>query len=390
MITKLRCKFVIIITVIVISVMFVAFYSNYAVMETTMYQQSISTLENTLQTGKTSDRKTFIIKKDILGIQQQKGSERGDINELVDIALKSDNSTGEIKDKHLRYMKKQANGVTFIAFTDTYEETTTLNNMIRFATITIACCSIVFFGISVFLAYYTTRPVYNSIKRQKQLIADASHELKTPITAILASSDILLSDLSLNDDKRTWVNGIKSSAKDMSFLISDMLSLANSDDNKQKPTFETLDLSDLVTSVCLNYEAVFFESGKAFTYDTEEKIFVNGNANSLKQLVKIFLDNARKHSDDGGTIDLSLKSAQDKAIMSVFNSGTPIPHNEIHKVFERFYRVDKARNTTTGSGLGLSIAKRIAEAHSTKIGVSSDTNGTCFSICFKTVKQKQK
>ncbi len=388
MISRLRCKFVAITMIIVMSIMLVAFYSNYYIIKSSMYDQSITTLETALRTGKTGDYKTFLVIKDLSGIQQEQGRERKDVNELVNIALTRSDDVGDIEDKQLRFMKIKVRGGVLIAFTSILEELETLANMTRLSTIIIACCAIVFLGISIFLAYLTTKPVSESLKKQKQLIADASHELKTPITAILASSDILLSD-ELNEDKRNWLNGIKTSAEDMSFLVSDMLSLAGSDAERAKPVMEPINFSELVVSVCLNYEVLFFESGKKFKYLAEDNIFINGNANQLKQYIKIFLDNAGKHSNNGASINVSLKTDQDKAILVVHNTGTPIPSDELHKIFERFYRVDKARDTKTGSGLGLSIAKRIAETHSTKIGVISDSSGTYFFTNFKTIKQKQ-
>lgn len=388
MIARLRLKFVIIIMLIAMSIMFVAFYSNYTFIESTMYAQSVNALADALKTGKADDHKTFVVIKDISGIQQQQGRARDDIEQLVEFALKNNSDIGDIEFAKLRFMKEKVRGGTLIAFTSTVEELYTLKNMTRFATIIIASCGIAFLCISIFMAYLTTKPVSESIKKQKQLIADASHELKTPITAIIASSDVLISDNSLSEDKRIWISGIRTSAEDMSFLVNDMLSLAGSENSKQKQILKTLNFSELVTAVCLNFEAVFFESGKTFDYYIDDNIHIVGNEASLKQFIKIFLDNARKYSNDGGKTTVSLKNAQDKAILTFFNTGCPIPADELDKIFERFYRVDKARDTRTGSGLGLSIAKRIAENHSTKIGVISDADGTYFFTAFKLTKQK--
>ena len=387
MIARLRIKFSVIILLIVTFIMFLAFYSNYAIIKEAFYAQSMNLLNHAVETGHCDKNKTFLLIVDSTGIEQQIGNERNDAKELVAIAKRSKENVGEIKDKELRFLKKDLKNGTLIAFTSTAAESTALGNMTKYATKIITAVVIIFFGLALFLAYYTTKPVSESIQKQKQLFADASHELKTPITAILASSDILLSG-DISDDDRNWLNGIKTSAEDMSYLINDMLSIAHSDSEKQKLQMECVDLSDLVTSACLNFEAVFFEAGKKFDYDTESDIFIEGNANSLKQLIKIFLDNAGKYSNQGGIIFLSLKRRQDKALLAVYNSGDPIPNDELHKIFERFYRVDKARTVKNGSGLGLSIAKRIAEDHGTKIGVSSNDSGTCFFIEFKTVKPK--
>ena len=173
----------------------------------------------------------------------------------------------------------------------------------------------------------------------------------------------------------------------MSVLVNDMLGLARSEDDVAKRTEENVDLSELTMTVALDYEYILFENGKSFVSEIDPDITVRGNGNELKQMIKIFLDNAKKYSYNKGEICLNLKRIQDKAILTVFNTGEPIPSDEIDKIFERFYRVDKVRGGASGYGLGLSMAKNIADKHSTKINVLSDENGTSFSVTFKTVKQ---
>ncbi len=386
MIAKLRIKFVSIMMLMVTIVMLLAFYFNYVIIKTNMYEQSIQTLEDVLKHGRSNDAKSFIVKKDVTGIYQQPGREREDIELLVEEALLSESDVGEIEQEKLRFMKINVRSSVHIAFTSTVEENITLYNMMRFSTFIIICCSFVILGISVFLAYIATKPISKSITVQKQLIADASHELKTPVTAIIASTDVLLSDASLTPDEHNWISGIKTSAEDMSFLISDMLQSASNEKKHTKNTFAKIDLSDVVTSTCLNFEAVFFEAGKEFSYTIEDNLIIMGNLSSIKQLIRIFLDNACKHSNNKGRIHLSLKAVNDYAELFVHNTGTQIPQEELANIFDRFYRVDKSRSSTSGSGLGLSIAKRIAEEHSTKIGVGSEITGTYFCIDFKLSK----
>lgn len=389
MIAKLKLKFVIINLMMVTAVMLIAFYCNYTFTQNKMYNESIQSLERTISSRTPDDLTSIYIFVDNKGIiHKQPGYDNFEPDESVATALESSSDIGSIKSSDLRFLKQKSDYGIHIAFRSTVEETVALKNLMKFSTITTCGCVVVFLLISIYLAHLATEPIAETFEKQKQLVADASHELKTPITAIIASSDVVLADESINEEAKTWIKSIKSSAEDMSYLVKNMLTLANTDDSNNKLSMSTLNLTDLVMTVALNYEAVFYENNKAFTYHADDNLFISGNENSLKQLVKILLDNAGKYSDKNGSVSLSLNRNDDKAIISVFNTGVPIPQDEIPKIFERFYRVDKARTTITGSGLGLSIAKRIAEDHLTKIGVTSNEQGTCFSIEFKLAKNQ--
>lgn len=387
MIFKLRAKFIVISMIMIMAILIVAFTCNYAFTKATMYEESVASLHRTIENGTPDNLRTFIVTVDNTGtIYQQQNYYNDNIRTLVNSALNSKDAIGEIKSEQLRFIKKSNRYGTVIAFTSTMDEVIALDNMMFFSIVITGFCAIAFLIISIAMAFSTTKPIAKAIDNQKRLISDASHELKTPITAIIASTDVLLTSSHLDSDEKQWVNSIKTSAEDMSFLIKDMLELNMFDESKDGTKLERIDLSELVVSVCLNYETVLFEQGKQFNYSADSGLYVYGNTNMLRQLIKIFLDNACKYSNEKGTIDLALKYKQDKAILTVRNSGDPIPPEEIERIFERFYRVDKVRSSKSGSGLGLSIAKRIAETHNTRIGVSSDNEATLFSVTFKTVK----
>ncbi len=393
MIKPLRRKFIIINMLTVLMVMIVAFYCNYAFNKANMHAESIAVMERTIEEGTPKNMKTFLVMVNNYGriyqIKGYSGSVSNDfkkIEGIVNAVLNSKRDIGDINGQDLRFMRSSSPNGTVIAFTNTAEEKIALKGIVDFSIYIYICCSFVFLLISFYLGKITTWPVERSFNQKKQLIADASHELKTPITAILASTDVLLSSGSLSEEDKSWVNGIKESATDMSALLTNMLSLAKADDEKVKRVETEVDFSTLATSVILNYEAILFESNKCFSYDIDNGITVKGNENELKQLIKIFLDNAKKYSDEHGSISISLKAVKDKAVLTVYNTGVPIPADEIDKIFDRFYRVDKVRTTASGYGLGLSIAKNIAEAHYTKIHVTSNENGTTFSVAFKSTK----
>jgi len=393
LIKHLKRKFIAINMLSVLIVMFIAFCCNYAFNKANMYTESLHVMENAINEGTPKSMQTYLVFVNNYGrIYQVRGytgsltADYNNVSEYVNIAINENGDVGDIKNTHLRFMKKSTPNGIIIAFTSTIEENLALEGMVRFSFYIFLCCAIVFFGISVYLAGITTAPVEESIERRKQFVSDASHELKTPITAIVSSAEVLLSSKNITNDDRTWIKGIKESANDMSVLVNDMLNLARAEDDTRSRTVENVNLSDSAMSVALNYECVLFEANKVFDTDIDSDVIIRGNANELKKLINIFLDNARKYSNENGTIKLSLKSLPDKAVLTVFNTGEPIPENEIPNIFERFYRVDKVRGGASGYGLGLSIAKSIADNHFTNINVTSDSNGTSFSVTFKTIK----
>jgi signal transduction histidine kinase len=233
--------------------------------------------------------------------------------------------------------------------------------------------------ISTKLTNWIIKPVQESFEKQKQFIADASHELKTPLAVIMASSDALES----NPSETKWLSNIKSESDRMNKLISDLLDLAKSEAVDDKSEFAPGNLSKTVEMSVLTFEGMMFEKGITLDYDIDENIELNMNAYKIKQLLSILLDNAIKHCDKNGKITVSLKKDKD-IILNVSNTGEGIPKGEEEKIFERFYRADEARNRNENRyGLGLAIAKNIATSHNANITASSENGITTFKTVFK-------
>ena len=239
------------------------------------------------------------------------------------------------------------------------------------------------FFISYFLSIWVVQPVERSLRQQKQFVADASHELKTPLTVILANCGILLShpQESIEQQER-WVRNTQEEAVNMKRLIDEMLYLARSD-SAQQVVYSRLNLSDLVWSSVLPFESVAFEQGLQLESEITEDIFLQGDEGRLKQMVRILMDNACKYCAPGGTILVQLiwEKEQERAKLCVQNTlSEPIPQEELGRLFERFYRVDKARSREMGGyGLGLAIAQSIVERHRGKIFATQQENTICFS-----------
>ncbi len=222
------------------------------------------------------------------------------------------------------------------------------------------------------------RPVQESFDKQRRFIADASHELKTPLAVIMASADAL----ERQPEETKWLSNIKSESERMNKLIHDLLTLAKTESDTPE-SLTTASLSKTVQIAALNFEAVLFEKGLTLRDDIEDGIEMPMAQDRIRQLVSILLDNAVKHSAPNGEIKVRLKRDRD-IILTVTNEGEGIPKGEEEKIFERFYRVDASRNRNDDRyGLGLAIAKNIVSLHGGAIRAASENGKTTFTVTFK-------
>lgn len=278
-----------------------------------------------------------------------------------------------VDDTDLAFVINHTSSGYNLYFLDITFQKNTLRSLIYTFTIVAFFMLIIIFLISRFFANRSIQPIKEAFDKQKQFIADASHELKTPLTVINTNVDVLLSnkdDLIHNQSK--WLYYIKSEAERMNKLTSDLLYLAQVDYSDVKMIFSDFNLSEAVEHIILTMEGVVFENNIALHYDIEPNLIVSGNIEQLKQVIMIFLDNAIKYTDKKGKINLVLNKAHNKINLSVTNTGKGIPEEHISKIFNRFYRTDKSRARDSGGyGLGLSIAKAIVEQHNGKISVKS-------------------
>ena len=214
--------------------------------------------------------------------------------------------------------------------------------------------------ISIPISKYMVRPAEDAFAKQKQFIADASHELKTPIAVIGANIDVLEGEIKGNK----WLEYIKAENKRMGELVKDLLYLAKNDAGRNELTFSEFDFSNAVENSVLPFEVVAFESGKTLEFDIQKNLVCVGDEKSLKQVFIILVDNAIKNSEEGAKITVSAFSEGQKIVYKVHNTGAGIPKDELEKIFLRFYRSDSSRARKTGSyGLGLAIARAIATDH---------------------------
>ena len=229
-------------------------------------------------------------------------------------------------------------------------------------------------------------------ENQQRFIADASHELKTPLTVILADASILAqSPQKTVAEQQNWIDDITSEAERMRRLTEEMLTLARADAGEQViPTMSCVDLSQLTQRVALQFEPAAFERGLIINDDIETGLEVMGAQDRLDNLLKTLLENACKYGvGSGEPVTVTLKREGKRAVLRVSNGGA-IPPEDLPHVFDRFYRSDKSRvqeGESLSFGLGLSIAKSTAELHGGNITVSSGAGITTFTVGLPLVKQ---
>lgn len=274
------------------------------------------------------------------------------------------------------YAYQKDNSLTIIDIANA--KSNLLNSLLKSFLIFLILEVIIIF-ISHFLATHISKPVEESFEKQKQFVADASHELKTPLSVIMASIEVYE-----NNPKETkWLTNIKEEATRMNFLLTDLLDLASSE-KKETLNLTKENLSKTALLAVLTFEGRAYEKNIKLKYDIADDIYFIFDENRLKQLIEILLDNAIKHSKAKSTVTFTLTENKNNIIMEVTNKGEAISKEDEERIFERFYRVDASRNRTENRyGLGLAIAKNIVLNHNGTISAHSADGLTTFKVLFK-------
>ena len=300
-----------------------------------------------------------------------------ELTAILQDCLSQNRQEGTVSGYHLRYLRQDNGLYEKLAFVDMSMEQAVLRRMMgSYLVIALAALSLLL-GVSVLLSHWATRPVEKAWKQQRQFLSDASHELKTPLTVILSNAE-LLEQTELPDKPARWTDNILSEAGRMRSLVEEMLTLARADNMVRTAVMAEVSLSDVAADCALAFEPVAFEAGKPLEYQIADGTLVLGDGDKLRQLISILLDNAIKYGADGGTITLSLQKTDRQARLTVSNPGDPIPPEQLGRLFERLYRADVSRGEKSGFGLGLPIARTIAEEHKGTLRAESDAGSTRF------------
>lgn len=456
MIKELRKKFVIV-TMLLFAIVFTALFAVYCISdyywnkyntlytlgeiaESDSFQETLD--DSDIETSGTNPIYAVTVKSDgtVRSIQSSNGKyEKADIAKIVRGISAQDDDTYQWKD-YLYYSVSNKDGSSYIVFQDASMQSSDIRRMFKRVFFLLGGL-LLLLGVSLYLSRFVTRPAEEMLRREKQFISDASHDLKTPVAAIRINAQVLADQESAGDapvtamnnglpqntesaggdmpnaesaagntlnanggtpnaesvagpgtsnrlsaDKaresnRQLVSNILTEAERMSRLISELLSFSYIEEKTLHMDQTLFSLSEGCEEVALSMESTAFEKNISLTYDIGENINYCGDGDALRRVCAILLDNAIEHTPKNGDIQMTLRKQGKHPVITVVNTGSPIPKADLPHIFERFYRVEKERNGKTGHfGLGLSIAKTIVEAHHGTITAKNDPGLVTFTV----------
>ena len=307
-------------------------------------------------------------------------TDEDDLQALVSDVDSAGDRVGVLPDYGLRYCRSVTPHGERIAFADMSSEQATLSNLIKTCLLIGALCFAVFLLISWLLARWAVKPVEKAWQQQRQFVADASHELKTPLTVIMTNAELLNSPDFDEKRRSQFAAHILTMSRQMRQLIEEMLDLARTDSGQGNLVLSQVDLSKLVSDAVLPFEPVFFEAGLTLTTDIQPGITLRGSGQHLRQTADILLDNARKYAEAPGDVTVTLTRSGGRCRLTVSNPGPEISKEDLKNIFKRFYRSDTAHTQRGSYGLGLSIAQNIVLRHHGKIWAESKNGRNTFYV----------
>lgn len=331
------------------------------------------------------------------------------LHDALPAALVAPGDHGSLDSDGLLFAKQSIGPVTVVAFADNASASAWKSLALVLAIVGVAALAVLFL-LNLVFSRWALRPVQQAWIQQQQFIADASHELKTPLTVILANNAILRQHGNETvASQGQWIESTQMEAERMQGLVTDMLDLARSSTTAAATPRAPLDFSRLVEGEALTFESVAFERGLTWESSVQGGVEVQGDVRRLERLVAVLLDNACKYTNPGGRVEVSLRTEERNACLRVRNTGDPIDPADLEHLFDRFFRVSKARthgalaamdgsrpaspnevrttesrgqttpDSPNGYGLGLAIAREIAQAHKGTLTATSTTaEGTTF------------
>ena len=299
---------------------------------------------------------------------------KSDAEAYADTVLKSGKMHGY--ESGYRYLVSSAENETVVLFLNSEREIQTMRSLLWITLAIAGLCLVVVFGLVVLFSRRAITPYLKNMEAQKQFITNASHELKTPLTAISTSADVL----AMEHDGDEWVHNIQMQSGRLAKLITNLVTLSRLDEEDPFPVRTEFSLSDVLWEISEPFVSLAQAKGKTYTQDIADGLTVTGDRAAIQQMVSILLDNALKYSP-GGSISLTARRSGKKAEITVSNTVEGTQSIDATRLFDRFYRADESHsNTISGTGIGLSIAKATAEAHGGKISAKQTGNTITFQV----------
>ncbi len=311
----------------------------------------------------------------------------GDVSEIIPQIAKQKNSFGTLYEYHIIYYMEKTENEYKIAVADiSYIGYRMVRITLILLLAYILAMALVFF-ISIQLSKLAAKPMENAIEMERKFVADISHDLKTPITVILANNSIIKSNpLSAVSENQQWLDSTDNAANEMMKLIHEMLTLSSLESVEKTVERQAVNLSSVTEKCVLQMESVAYERGITFEDEINENIMILSTEAYTNRICSSLIENALKYEPDGGNIKIRVYTSRKKAVFSVQNLGSTISKEDLPHIFDRFYRSDKTRNLSDGHGLGLPIVHKMSELVHAYITVdSTQTNGTTFMVAFEII-----
>lgn len=311
---------------------------------------------------------------------------------LEKVALQKDNF-GIIKDEDIIYFKNEISDNNSLNIVITSQTFFRGDIFIVISALVVAYILLMigFIIISRKLSSLAAKPMEDAMEMEKQFITDVSHDLKTPITVILANNSILKSNLnSTVSEQIQWVDSTDTAARNMLEMINEMLSFSTLEADRQNIELKRIDASSIAEKCVLQFESIAYDRKIEFITNIDDAIFINSTKDFTERIFNSIIENAFKYEVNGGKVTVSFKLEKRKAVFKVQNFGSSISEKDLPHIFEKFYRADKTRNELKGHGLGLPMIMQITKIINAKISAkSSSDKGTTFTVVFELDKSTE-
>ncbi|MBR4767507.1 MAG: HAMP domain-containing histidine kinase [Lachnospiraceae bacterium] len=306
------------------------------------------------------------------------------LEEAAKKALGAGSDFGRLRDYDLYFYCAKTGSSSVIAFADSsYLARPVWTMALLLGGIFLVLMTILFF-LSRRLSAIALKPMEEARDMERRFVDDVSHDLKTPISVILANMNIVKQDPESSVSQESqWIDSTETAARRMLSMVNEMLTLSSAENRSKEPVLADTDLSAVIEKAVLQTESLAFEKKVELGSDIQEDLHAVTNPEAAERIAMSLIENALKYEPEGGTVRVALKSAKGKAVLTVENPGSVIPSDDLPHLFERFYRSDKSRSTSGGFGLGLSIVKALSDSVHARISAESDEKtGTRFTVHF--------